>query len=130
MYADLSLDNALMKELVEKKAVSSAQRRELARYLIEEHKASKRRASRCSGISRSSLYYEPKPKDDSEVIDLLSKLSEKYHSYGFHKPFTKAREHGYPWNHKLVHRVYREMKLNLRRRHKKRYPSVYPKPLL
>ena len=81
-------------------------------------------------MSRSSLYYQPKPRDDGDVIDLLTKLVEKYPRYGFDKLFSKIRALGHPWNHKRVHRVYQEMKLNLRRKHKRRYPLVDPKPLL
>ena len=113
-----------------KKVVIPAQRRELAHYLIEDHQASKQRASRCTGMSRSSLYYQPKPRDDGDVIELLTKLVEKYPRYGFDKLFSKIRALGHPWNHKRVHRVYQEMKLNLRRKHKRRYPLVDPKPLL
>ena len=32
MYADLSLENQVLKDIVEKKAVKSSERRELARY--------------------------------------------------------------------------------------------------
>jgi len=98
---------------------------------MKNHQASKKRASRCAGISRSSLYYQPKQKDDQEVMDLLSVLAEKHPGYGFDKLFKKIRNQGYSWNHKRVYRIYCEMKLNLRRqKHKKRYPSVDPKPLL
>ena len=81
MYADLSIDNALMKELM-KKGCNPDSTPGLGHYLIEDHQASKQRASRCTGMSRSSLYYQPKPRDDGDVIDLLTKLVEKYLCYG------------------------------------------------
>ena len=40
MYADLSLDNTLMKELIEK-TVAPSQRRDLAHHLMENHQFSK-----------------------------------------------------------------------------------------
>ena len=53
------------------------------------------------------------------MIDLLTKLVEKYPRYGFDKLFSKIRALGHPWNHKRVHRVYQEMKLNLSKKHKR-----------
>ena len=81
-------------------------------------------------MSRSSLSYRPKLRDDVDVIDLLTKLLEKYSCFGFDKLFSKIWAPGHPRNHKRVHRVYQEMKLNLRRKHKRRYPLVDSKPLL
>ena len=97
---------------------------------MDAHKVSKQRSCRCVGLNRSSLYYTPKVKDDNEIIEQLSELSEKHRGYGFDKLYKRLRILGYSWNHKLVYRVYCEMKLNLKRKHKKRYPPVEPKPLL
>jgi len=76
------------------------------------------------------FYYERKPVDDNEVIDKLAKLAERYPRYGFHKLFAIIRREGYGWNHKRVYRVYCEMKLNMRRKFKKRLRREAPQPLL
>ena len=76
------------------------------------------------------FYYQRQPKNDSEVINKLTALVEQYPRYGFDKLFPLIRREGHPWNHKRVHRVYREMKLNLRRKKKSRLKRIPPKPLL
>lgn len=60
---------------------------------------------------------------------MLADLAERYPRYGFRKLFVKVRERGHRWNHKRVHRVYCLMKLNLRRKGRKRLPSRSPEPL-
>ena len=81
------------------------------------------------GLSRSMWYYQSK-KDDSEVIDKLSELAEQLPTRGFDEYYGRIRQQGYKWNRKRVLRVYRLMKLGLRRKHKKRLPIRVKEPLV
>lgn len=63
------------------------------------------------------------------MIDLLQELAEKYPRYGFSKLFELIRRRGNRWNHKRVYRVYCHLKLNFRRKGKKRLPNRNPEPL-
>ena len=63
------------------------------------------------------------------MISVLQELAEKYPRYGFSKLFNLIRRRGYKWNHKRVHRVYCDLKLNFRRKGKRRLPSRNPEPL-
>lgn len=85
--------------------------------------ASVNRACRLLNISRSVYHYQPKLADDDAIKQRLNELANKYPRYGFTKMLNKIRQHNYPWNHKRVYRVYCELKLNLRRKPKKRLPA-------
>ncbi len=50
-------------------------------------------------------------------------MVEKHPSIGFWKCYYRIRRDGHEWNHKRVYRVYTQMKLNIRRRAKKRLPA-------
>jgi putative transposase len=90
---------------------------------------SQRNACRALGLSRSVLRYHPKPSQDEPVIAVLQELAERYPERGFGKYFKVIRRRRLEWNHKRVHRVYCELKLNRRRVGKKRLPPRTPAPL-
>lgn len=81
------------------------------------------------GLSRSVYAYQPKPRDDGPIIEALTSLADKYPRWGFAKMFQMVKRAGHGWNHKRVYRVYCALKLNLRRKGKKRFPSRHPQPL-
>ena len=91
--------------------------------MIEEHSVSVRQACRQVSLPRSSYLYQPKGNNDQPVIGLLEMLIEKHPSIGFWMCFYRIRKQGYTWNHKRIYRIYTAMKLNIRRRAKKRLPS-------
>jgi putative transposase len=80
-------------------------------------------------LPRSSYGYKRKVKDDSAIEDALAGMVEKHPSIGFWQSFYRFRNQGEPWNHKPVYRVYCNMKLNIRRRAKKRLPDRVKQPL-
>lgn len=80
-------------------------------------------------LSRSMWYYQSK-KDDSEVIEKLSELAKQLPTRGFDEYYGRIRQQGYKWNRKRVLRIYRLMKLGLRRKHKKRLPARIKEPLI
>ena len=107
-----------------------ADKRELVTYGRLEHGLSLRRACHAFGLSRSVYGYQPKDPDDGLVIETLVSLAEKFPRYGFGKLFSLVRRQQPAWNHKRVYRVYCALKLNLRRKGKKRLPSRHPEKLV
>lgn len=56
-------------------------------------------------------------------------LAAKHPEFGFRKMFLTLRRRGNSWNHKRVYRIYCGLKLNRRRKHKRRVPARNPLPL-
>lgn len=54
---------------------------------------------------------------------------EKHPTHGLPKTFAYLRKAGKPWNEKRVHRVYKMLRLNLRRKGKRRLPARIKQPI-
>lgn len=78
--------------------------------------------------SRSSLNYVS-IKNDEYIHQRLNELATKNPREGFWKCYYRLRNNNEKINHKRLHRVYKEMKLPLRRKVKKRLPSRVKEPL-
>ena len=89
----------------------------------QEHGASIRRSCDAVGLPRSTYRYERRPRPDQPVIDALSALVDKHPAIGFWQAYHRLRVAGRAWNHKRVYRIYTAMRLNIRRRAKKRLPA-------
>ena len=80
-------------------------------------------------LPRSSFQYKAKPKDDKAIEEALSQLVSKHPTIGFWQSYHRLRNRGEKWNHKRVRRVYRAMKLNVKRKPKYRLPERVKQPL-
>ncbi|WP_240773456.1 IS3 family transposase [Pontibacter sp. SGAir0037] len=123
MFAELSLVHHALKDAVEKKPLEPDEKKALVGFMVEEHGVSVRQACKAAGLPRSSYQYSPVERDDNLVEEELRLLVEKHPSIGFWKCFHRIRRRGHGWNHKRVYRVYSQLRLNIRRRHKKRLPA-------
>lgn len=101
-----------------------SEKREAIALLVAEHAVSVRRACAAVKLSRAAYYRSPGPERalDVPVIEALNELVGRRPRWGFWKCYDRLRLDGRPWNHKRVLRIYREMRLNLPRRTKKRVP--------
>ena len=75
------------------------------------------------------MWYYQSQKDDQPVIDKLTEMATLLPTRGFDAYYGRIRQQGYSWSRNKVLRVYRLMKLKLRRKHKKRLPNRYKEQL-
>jgi putative transposase len=94
-------------------------------FLVDEHRLPITRSCGCVGLSRAAYYRTPISAEvrDADVINELKALVEKHPTWGFWKCHSRLRRLGQRWNHKRVYRVYCAMRLNHKRRVKRRVPD-------
>ncbi|WP_256124437.1 IS3 family transposase, partial [Endobacter medicaginis] len=116
MLADAMLDNAALKDLLGKKMVTPAARREAVAYLAEAFDMSERRACRGVGVDRTSVRYQGSRPDDAVLRGRLKELAAERRRFGYRRLHVLLRREGHVVNRKRVQRLYREEKLTVRRR--------------
>jgi len=105
-----------------------AEKREAIDYLVREHALSICTACRCLRLSRSA-WYRPLVDwraRDGTVIEALSGLAEDKPGLGFWKLYDRLQRAGHRWNHKRIHRIYCELRLNKRSRRKITGADTHP----
>lgn len=96
------------------------ERRELAKYVIDERGLSERQACRTVNLHRCTYRYQARKTDDHEIVQELHQLAESQPRWGCKKMTDYLRNQGHRWNHKRIRRVYCGLALNLHRKPKKR----------
>lgn len=92
-------------------------------FLCEAYKATERRSCRLIKFSRTSNRYKQKGKDNRALIDRLKELAGSRPRYGARRLHVLLRREGWVVNHKKVHRLYKELGLQLHVRRKKKRPT-------
>jgi putative transposase len=98
--------------------------------MVTDKEMSVRQACKIVDLPRSVYRYKKVPKDDSALMHALEELVAKHSTIGFWKCYYRLRRKGYCCNHKRLHRVYKLLKLNIRRRIKRRLPQRVKQPLV
>jgi putative transposase len=97
--------------------VRPAARRQAVAFAQEAHGLSRRRACRLIGIARSVVESAPKrERDHDRLRERLRALAGERRRFGYRWLHELLRREGWRANHKLVHRLYQEEKLAIRRR--------------
>lgn len=85
----------------------------------EASELSLRRKTELLDVTRSKLYYQPKPRPrEDEIIDKLLNIYEKYPVYGYRRMTESLRREGININHKKVMNLMKGLNLK----------AIYPKP--
>jgi putative transposase len=80
-------------------------------------------------LSRSVYHYQS-IKDDTAVEDKIMELAIKRPGEGQDKIYDRIRNEGLMWNYKRVRRVYKTLRLNKRRKTRRRVPQRIKEPLM
>lgn len=75
------------------------------------------------------MWYYTSKKDDSELEAKLQELAEQLPNRGIDEYYGRLKGQGYSWGRKRVLRVYRKLRLQMRRKRKRRLPSGKKAPL-
>jgi putative transposase len=100
------------------------------RRLVEQRQYSERRTFKLLNLSASVHRYVPKTKNDAEVIEHMMRVVDRNPTWPFDLTYDRKVEEGTTANHKRVRRLYREAKLHLRRRTKRRVPERVKDPIV
>ncbi|MBU0864324.1 MAG: IS3 family transposase [Alphaproteobacteria bacterium] len=116
LLADTMLDNAGLKDLLSKKLVTPAAKREAVAHLQTTLGMSERRACAVVGADRTSMRYRSCRADDGDLRSRLRELAQQRRRFGYRRLHILLRRDGIAINRKKTQRLYREEGLTVRRR--------------
>ncbi|MCO5112984.1 MAG: IS3 family transposase [Bdellovibrionaceae bacterium] len=114
LVADLMLDKQMLQEVVQKKPLKPAKRRDLGQWLVKNFRVSHRRVCRLLRLARSTYDYKNHPRDDRAVREKIISIAQSRPRYGCPRIHVLLRREGWKVNHKRVHRIYKEEQLWVR----------------
>ncbi|MBY8335399.1 IS3 family transposase [Qipengyuania citrea] len=132
LLADAMLDQAALKDLLGKKVVTPAAKREAVAHLQACHGMSERRACRVIDADRKSVRYRSIRDDDGALREKLRELANQRRRFGYRRLHILLRREGVMINRKKTQRLYKEEGLAVRRRRsrKRAVGNRAPAPVL
>ncbi|MCP3733118.1 IS3 family transposase [Sphingomonas sp. MG17] len=132
LLADTMLDNAGLKDLLFKKMVAPAAKRQAVAHLQATLGMSERRACAVVGADRTSMRYRSCRADDGDLRSRLCELAQQRRRFGYRRLHILLRRDGIIVNRKKTQRLYREEGLTVRRRkgRKRAVGARAPAPML
>ena len=96
--------------------VTPVAKREAAAHLCTAHGVSQRRACKVLKVDRSSIRYRSIRPDDGALREAMKKVASERRRFGYRRIHLMLQRQGIAMNHKKLRRLYREEKLQVRRR--------------
>jgi putative transposase len=96
--------------------VTPAVKRQAVAHLCAAYEVSQRRACRTMGAERTSMRYRSVRSDDAELRSRLRELASQRRRFGYRRLLILIRREGTQVNHKKLRRLYREERLQVRKR--------------
>jgi putative transposase len=96
--------------------VTPAARREAVAHLCETHEVSQRRACSVLSVDRSSVRYRSVRPDDAELRQAMKQVAAERRRFGYRRVHVMLERQGWRVNQKKLRRLYREEKLQVRKR--------------
>ena len=96
--------------------MTPASKREAVTHLQVEHGVSERRACDVLRVDRSSVRYKSTRPDDADLREAMRKVAAERRRFGYRRVHVMLRRQGWLVNHKKIRRLYREEKLQVRKR--------------
>ena len=91
-------------------------KREAVSYASERHEISQRRACRILSVDRSSVRYKSLRPDDTDLRDAIRRVALERRRFGYRRIHVMLLRQGIIMNQKKLRRLYREEKLQVRKR--------------
>ncbi|WP_088828050.1 IS3 family transposase [Marinobacter sp. es.048] len=120
LVADLSLDKAMLQDVVGKKALRPPRKRQLVADLQKRYGVSERQACAVLQFSRASNRYQSVARDSSALSMRIREITLTRLHYGYRRVHVQLQREGWRDNHKRVYRLYRDQGLSLRLKRPKR----------
>ena len=130
LLAEQMLDMAAMKELLQKKMVTPAVKREAVAHLKAHLGLSERRACEIAGADRKMVRYRSQRAPDTVLRGRLRDLANERRRFGYRRLFVLLRREGEASGINRIYRLYREEGLTVRKRKARRKAIGTRAPIL
>ncbi|HAX09264.1 MAG TPA: IS3 family transposase [Marinobacter hydrocarbonoclasticus] len=114
VVADLSLDKAMLQDVLFKKGLRPPRKRQLVDDFQKRFGVSQRQACAVLGLSRASYHYKSVARDASALSMRIREITQVRVHYGYRREHVLLQREGWQDNHKRVYRLYRVQGLSLR----------------